>query len=268
MQSCGMGSCASGSGLGRMEKLSRQDAAPLHVQVADFVREKIYSREWGGSEPIPSEHELMDMLGLSRGTVQKGIRALVDEGLLTQQRGRGTFVTRPVMARPSGNRLLSFGESMSVQGIRFRTIVCEKRVEKAEGLCATSLGLRPQDPYLYLARVRTVEGVPVMFIESHLNLKAAPGLDKVDFEHESLFAAVERCSGRAIGHSEQRFCACVAGRDRAKWLKCDDKAPVLNLEQLVTLDNGVPFEWGTVWLPANRCVISTTTERACGVIGE
>lgn len=251
-----------------MEKFVRQGAVPLHVQVADYVREKIYSREWGQDVPIPSEHELMDMLGLSRGTVQKGIRALVDEGLLTQQRGRGTFVTQPVMARPSGNRLLSFGESMSVQGIHFRTIVCEMRIEKAEGLCATSLGIKPGEPYLYLSRIRTVEDVPVMFIESHLNLKASPGLDQVDFEHESLFAAVERCSGHAIGHSEQRYCACVAGSERARWLKCDDKAPVLNLEQFVTLDNGVPFEWGTVWLPANRCVISTTTERARGVIGE
>ena len=94
---------------------------PLHVQLSDFVREKIYSREWGVEERIPSEHELMAMLGLSRGTVQKGIRALVDEGLLVQQRGRGTYVTQPVMARPSSNRLLSYAESMHAQGIDFVT---------------------------------------------------------------------------------------------------------------------------------------------------
>ena len=95
----------------------------LYVQVSDYVREKIYSKDWGVDEPIPSEHELMNMLHLSRGTVQKGIRQLVDEGLLVQQRGRGTFVVQPVMARPSSNRLLSFGESMSSQGIKYQTRV-------------------------------------------------------------------------------------------------------------------------------------------------
>ena len=76
-------------------RLARQGAEPLHAQVADYVREKVYSRQWGVDEPIPSEHELAAMLGLSRGTVKKGVRTLVDEGLLVQQPGRGTFVVRP-----------------------------------------------------------------------------------------------------------------------------------------------------------------------------
>ena len=49
---------------------------------------------------------------------------------------------------------------------------------------------------------------------------------------------------------------------RGGYLECDEHAPVLELDQLVRLDNGVPFEWGSVWLPANRCVISNETHRA------
>ena len=61
-------------------------------------------------------HELAAMLGLSRGTVKKGVRTLVDEGLLVQQPGRGTFVTKPVMARSASGHLLSFAEAMGEQG--------------------------------------------------------------------------------------------------------------------------------------------------------
>ena len=90
-----------------MPRFSKSEGAMLHKQVSDYVREKIYSKKWGVDEPIPSEHELMDMLQLSRGTVQRGISQLVDEGLLIKQRGRGTFVASPVMARPTctSNRL-------------------------------------------------------------------------------------------------------------------------------------------------------------------
>ena len=109
-----------------MPRFSKADGEMLHKQVTDYVREKIYSRQWGVNEPIPSEHELMDMLQLSRGTVQRGISQLVDEGLLVKQRGRGTFVTQPVMTRPFSNRLLSFGESMSAQGIDYVTRVVEQ----------------------------------------------------------------------------------------------------------------------------------------------
>lgn len=64
-----------------MAGFKKSDKELLYVQVSDYVREKIYSKEWGVDDRIPSEHELMDMFNLSRGTVQKGIKILVDEGL-------------------------------------------------------------------------------------------------------------------------------------------------------------------------------------------
>ena len=57
------------------------------------------------------------------------------------------------------------------------------------------------------------------------------------------------------------YSARTAGKKRAQWLRCDEHAPVLDLDQLVRLDNGVPVEWGSVWLPANRCVISSEIDR-------
>ena len=245
-----------------MPKFDKSDGELLYVQVSDYVREKIYSKDWGVDEPIPSEHELMDMLHLSRGTVQKGIRQLVDEGLLVQQRGRGTFVVQPVMARPSSNRLLSFGESMSAQGIKYLTKVVKSEVRQAGPLCAENLQMDVGDDYLYLCRVRYVSHRAVMFIESHLNLSVCPGIEDANFEHEALFAAVERTSGHGIGRSEMVYTARTAGKLRGGYLECDEHAPVLELDQLVRLDNGVPFEWGSIWLPANRCVISNETHRA------
>ncbi len=227
----------------------------LHAQVTDFVREKIYAREWGVNEPIPSEHELSEMLGLSRGTVKRGVRTLVDEGLLEQHRGRGTFVTQPVMARPTSGHLLSFAESMGEQGIEHKTRVITQELRAASGHCAERLDIAPGSTYLYLERVRSVEGEPVMYIESHLNLDACPGLEQADFEQESVFRVIERTSGRGIGGSEVAYSARVAGRRRGGLLSCDEHAPVLQMEQLVHLDDGTPVEWGSVWLPANRCVI-------------
>lgn len=241
---------------------TRNNGRMLYEQVSDYVREKIYAREWGVNKPIPSEHELMAMLGLSRGTVQKGIRALVDEGLLVQQRGRGTFVTRPLMARPSSTRLLSFAESMDEHDIEYVTHVIAMRVESAGEECARQLSIALGADYLFLTRVRSVRGRPAMYIESHLNLGACPGLDEADFAVESVFAAVERTSGHEVGDAQMVYSACVAGKARGKWLECDEHAPVLNCEQVIRLDDGTPVEWGSVWLPANRCVISTNTSRA------
>ncbi|MDO4807778.1 MAG: GntR family transcriptional regulator [Coriobacteriales bacterium] len=232
-----------------------------HEQVTDLVREKVYAKEWGVDGPIPSENELVGMLGISRGTVHKGIQALVDEGLLVRHQGRGTFAARPLMARPSNTKLVSFAESMDEQDIPYTTTVIERRVEKATGMCAAKLEIPDGCDYLYLTRVRSVRGRPVMFIESHINTEACPGIEDADFESESVFAAVERTSGRAVGRSQMTYSACVAGKARGAWLECDEHTPVLNVDQLVRLEDDTPFEWGSVWLPANRCVLSNEVKR-------
>ena len=244
-----------------MADFEKKDTSLLYVQVADYVREKIYSKEWSVDERIPSEHELMAMLHLSRGTVQKGIRSLVEEGLLVQQRGRGTFVIQPVMARPSGNKLHSFAESMNEQGIEYVTRVVEKRIDRANRVCAQNLGIAEGSTFLYLMRVRFVAEQPVMLIESRINLEPCPGLENVDFEREGLFDAVERTSGQSVGDAEMTYSARAAGKRRGRWLECGERSPVLDLDQLVRLEDGTPVEWGSVWLPANRCVISSVRTR-------
>lgn len=241
--------------------LRKRGGEPLHSLVADYVRERIYSKEWGIDQPIPSEHELAEMLGLSRGTVKKGVRTLVDEGLLVQQRGRGTYVTKPVMARSASGHLLSFAEAMGEQGIAHETRVVTQELRRASALCADKLRLAEGDSFLYLERVRTVAGQPVMYIESSLNLQACPALDQADFARESVFAAIERTSGQAIGRSEVTYSARVAGGRRGGLLACDEHAPVLQMEQLVHLADDTPVEWGSVWLPANRCVIKGEASR-------
>lgn len=257
----GLQAAPSASSLPQPPRSTKQGSEPRHAMVADYVRERIYSKEWGVDQPIPSEHELSQMLGLARGTVKKGIRTLVDEGLLVQQRGRGTYVTKPVMARSASGHLLSFAEAMGEQGIDHQTDVVVYEVRQASELCAYKLGIAEGEAFLYLERVRTVAGQPVMYIESHLNLQVCPGLDTADFAQESVFAAIERTSGQAIGRSEVAYSARVAGKRRGHLLACDEHAPVLQMEQLVHLADGTPVEWGSVWLPANRCVIKGEASR-------
>ncbi|WP_418723031.1 GntR family transcriptional regulator [Enorma sp.] len=243
------------------ETLNKGDSEPLYSQVANYIRERIYAQEWGATERIPSEHELMELLGVSRGTVQKGVRALVSEGLLVQRRGKGTFVTKPVVQNPMGNRLLSFAESLRMQGLEFETTVLSAETIDADAASAEHLGIRVGEPIFHLRRVRTVEDVPVVLIESKLNLAACPGLDKLDYSKRTLFSGIELTSHRKIAWGEERYGARVAGATRAKIMGCGECDPLLNIDQVIYLEDGTAVEWGNMWLPANSYVTSSVTQR-------
>lgn len=232
----------------------------LHVQAANWMREKVYSHEWAPDEQIPTEHELMEILQMSRGTVRRAIQALVDENLLTQIRGKGTFVTKTVFTHPTGSTLISFAESLKSQCVDFSTKVVLHEVVPADKLIAAKLFVPVGTPTLKMNRVRSVDGKPILYIESLINLSLFPGLENVNFDTETLFATIERMFGKKIGHSNARYAARVAG-ERARYLDVPEQSPVLHLEQQIFLTDNSSAEWSNVWLSANNYVVGTVLQR-------
>lgn len=61
-------------------------------QVYAQMKDQIISGKWGAGTKIPSENQLMDIFGVSRGTVRQAIQRLVAVDLLETRRGEGSFV--------------------------------------------------------------------------------------------------------------------------------------------------------------------------------
>ena len=234
-------------------------SAPVYSQLASLLREKIGLHEWAPGSRIPSEHELMARFDISRGTVRRAISELVDEGFLVQVRGSGTFVSERALSHPAGERPLSFGESLREQGKDFVTHVLEKRVVPAPSDVAERLRIQPGSPVLYLLRVRTVDGKPVICQEGWENLGECPGLEDADFSQETAFDAVERCSGRKITWSKVRYSASAAG-ERAEALGRGEGDPVLVLRQTIGLADATVIEWSLTWLRAGQEVAGTSVQ--------
>lgn len=72
--------------------LSTSQRQPLADEVTAKLRQMIHSGEWPLDQRIPSEPELMQRLGVSRGTLREAIKALAHSGMLEVRRGDGTYV--------------------------------------------------------------------------------------------------------------------------------------------------------------------------------
>lgn len=241
--------------------INREVSKPIYLQVADYLRNGIYAEEWGKGEKIPSENQIMADLEVSRGTVKKAVNMLVEEGLLQQIQGKGTYVTEGNISYPLGSGLLSFAESLENQKLSYETKVITSEFRKATKEIASKLGVSIGDDYLYMKRIRYVEGEKVMLIENRLNSTLCKGIEQHDFNRESLFKVIEQITKTKIAFSESRYAARVVGEKRAKELEISPDSPVLHLEQLVYLEGGTPVEFGNVWLKANKYYLGTILQR-------
>lgn len=66
---------------------------PRYAQLADVMRQRIHRGIWRTGTRIPSIEALMQEFDVARVTVRQAIQLLAREGLLSPERGRGTFVT-------------------------------------------------------------------------------------------------------------------------------------------------------------------------------
>ena len=66
--------------------------ANIGDQVFTQLKDQIINGEWRPGDRIPSEAQLMELLGVSRGTVRQAVQKLAGEGLIVTRHGEGSFV--------------------------------------------------------------------------------------------------------------------------------------------------------------------------------
>jgi DNA-binding transcriptional regulator YhcF (GntR family) len=69
--------------------------APAYQGIKDFILARIHAGEWAEGDQVPSENELAREFNVARMTVNRALRELTSEQVLTRVQGSGTFVARP-----------------------------------------------------------------------------------------------------------------------------------------------------------------------------
>lgn len=70
-----------------------KSGAPLQDEIYEFVRKKIFDREFTPAEQLPTEKDLAELYGVSRLTVHRALQRLAQQGLIHRYPGKGSFVS-------------------------------------------------------------------------------------------------------------------------------------------------------------------------------
>jgi DNA-binding GntR family transcriptional regulator len=242
-------------------RLDRDVPTALHEQISNALRDEIRSGAWPTHFRLPAEPDLAVSLGVSRGTLRKALDTLLEEGILTRVRGRGTFVASADIEQPIGQELLSLSEGLERAGIPFETRVLNQRLAPAPDPVAGLLGVAPAQEVLFIRRVRAIDNTPVAYIVNYVRTERCPGIEQWDFAVHTLFGTLEREFGLQIAVGRRTFEAQAALGDAAELLQIPVGAPVLYLEQVVYLADGTPIEYSDVWIRGDRLRLTSLLSR-------
>ncbi|MEW9837817.1 phosphonate metabolism transcriptional regulator PhnF [Mesorhizobium marinum] len=139
-------------------RVDRRSGIALWRQIADQIRQAIGTGEF--VERLPPETVLATRFRVNRHTVRGAISALVQEGVLRAEQGRGTFIERKrKLAYPIGVRT-RFSEGLQGQTRDRRGVLLGHAVEAAPR-AAGALGLAEAAAVVRLETLAEADGRPV-----------------------------------------------------------------------------------------------------------
>jgi GntR family histidine utilization transcriptional repressor len=161
-------------------KSDRLAAVPAYEQVKAFIRQHIASGNWRPGDPVPSEAALMQQFGVARMTVNRALRELAGEGMVTRIQGSGTRVAQ--LHRISSRLTIrDIHEEVIERGHVHATLVLTVEEMRSTSAVAQSLGLRTGAKVFHTVLIHLENGVPIQYEDRYVNPAAAPDYLNTDF---------------------------------------------------------------------------------------
>ncbi len=201
--------------------------------------------------PLPNQNDLAKEFNVSRMTVKKALDTLINEGLLYSKRGAGTFIRKS-----SANQRISLpvnehsGLSKSLAQ-RIESQIISFNVTFPNQEVCEKLEIQSTDPVYDILRLRLVNHEPFVLEHTYMPTNLIQGLSQ-EILKKSIYNYIENDLKLTIGDAFRQITAEKATLIDCEYLKVEPTDPILQVNQIVYLKNGQPFETSTSRHPYNK----------------
>lgn len=200
--------------------------------IAEELRGRIASGEFGAGRLLPSEAELSDEYRASRVTVRRALEQLREEGLVDSRQGFGWFAaTDPV--RQSLGRLGTIESQLAAEGVEserrildFRFVASPPRVREVLG-CDTVLRVR---------RLNLADDQPFALVTVWCPEQLGAELSRADVTRSPFYELISI----ELGGATQTIGAAAVSAHDAELLGIPPASPVLRCERVTRSVGGEP----------------------------
>lgn len=216
---------------------------PKYLQISAWLKELIQSGRYQQGEKLPSEVELSVLCSVHRNTLRQAIADLVSQGFLKKEKGMGTFVSKPhpVAVKHKLKQISSFSDDLKEIGASEKTIILEKKVQKAGEHVANALFLGSSQRTIVIRRLRTGDDVPLIYEESYLPYDMFSPILKMDLTG-SMYKIISKNFDTVLERSEQTIRAVNLKGKVASLLTLPENSAGLFMESITFDDGNMPIE--------------------------
>lgn len=214
---------------------------PTYYQIRKELVSRIESGEWVAGAQLPTEQELQQQFGVSRGTVRRALDELAFSGRIVRRSGKGTFV-RDLAPRIQTEQVLSFTEQVRRHGMLPSTRLLaagEVAASEVPSEVRRAFAVAPEAALVYIRRLRLGNNRPLSLQTVYLVPESCPGI--LGRNLHQLMPLYESF-GRRIHHADELIRIAGVEREEAELLGLDPGALVVYRFRVSYLQDDQPFE--------------------------
>jgi len=172
-----------------MEKILKDDSIPLYQQIKNNLKKMIKEENLQSGDKVPSENEIAELNEVSKATVRRALMALVNEGVLYREQGKGTFVAeKNFKINGMVNILENSTGRMKIEGVSMKSKVLKFEYVTPNEKTKENLKL-PADTEIVIKIKKLVknEGDPILIENSWLSFELFSDLERDLLDSKTLY---------------------------------------------------------------------------------
>ena len=205
--------------------INKNDPLPAYQQLKKSIIDKIQSKEYLPGQSIPSERQLSADLSISRMTVRQAFKELEADGILFREKGKGTFVARPLFEQKN---IMSFTDFVQSKGLTPQTKILSFESVLPSTYLMDIFDLKEKEQFYHFKRLRLAENIPIAIEEVYIPQRICPNLSKEDLAY-SLYKLLKDKYGHVVTSVKNTITALAPNAEHTQLLNIPKDIPLLSV---------------------------------------
>ncbi|HAO60563.1 MAG TPA: GntR family transcriptional regulator [Erysipelotrichaceae bacterium] len=232
--------------------INRFKSTPLYAQLKESIVAAIKQGILNPGDKLPTEEELCDYFGISRPVIRQAYAELINDGVVTRVKGRGTFIREKEVKSHFFHELSTFDDEMHRVGMTPETLVLKKGKKNYDKKIYEALNLTKDDEVYHLRLLHKGDGLPMCLVDTYLPLSFYPGIAEEDFEGMPLYTMLETKFNRYIALARRSVDAMIVKDEDAVLLHIAKGSAVHYVQTISTDQDDQVLELSFAIYPGDR----------------
>ena len=242
--------------LAQTASIDRSSYEPAYAQLVNILRQSMASGILRPGDQLPSEAQLCERYAVSPMTVRRAINALVDQGVVIAEQGRGTFVKPIAMGEATFGLkklqdLLNDTEHTTVN-------ILEASIVRADERVARKLEISVGQRTVYIRRILRTDNLPALYHREYLVYDPTRPIVEAELEVTALQRLFSGTGETILKRGDISLEATLLNEEEARLLQVALPRAAFCFEHLFYDFDDTPISWG--WFIGRNDLLRFTTQ--------